>query len=89
MFENEIRDPGLQEVRVTFVNLTADGSCARIWYASRAGGRAVERALDNAAPFLRGRLAESLGLKRTPEIRFRRDDATWTSAPGNDGPQGE
>jgi ribosome-binding factor A len=80
MFDNEIGDARLQDLRVTFVDLTPDGSCARIWYATssdaREVAREVERALDRVAPFLRGRLAESLGLKRTPEVRFRRDDVS-------------
>jgi ribosome-binding factor A len=76
MFDNEIADDRLQDVHVTFVELTPDGSCARIWYAAGGDLRQVERALDRVGRFLRGRLAESLGLKRTPEIRFRRDEAT-------------
>ncbi len=74
MFDNEIRDARLQDLRVTFVDLSPDGSCARVWYATGGDWREVERALDRVAPFLRGQLAESLGLKRTPEVRFRRDD---------------
>jgi ribosome-binding factor A len=76
MFDNELGDERLQGVRVTFVDLTPDGSCARIWYGAAAPSRDVEPALARVAPYLRVRLAESLGLKRTPEVRFRRDDAT-------------
>ncbi len=76
MFDNEIGDARLQDLRVTFVDLSPDGSCARIWYATGGDARDVEPALDRVAPFLRGRLAESLGLKRTPEVRFRRDDVS-------------
>src|SRR5262245_33368689 len=35
-----------------------------------------KEAWERATGFLRTRLAESLGLKRTPELRFRRDPAT-------------
>jgi ribosome-binding factor A len=73
MFDNEIGDPRLQDVRVTFVELTPDGSCARIWYSTAASAREVSRALERVGPLLRTRVAESLGLKRTPEVRFRRD----------------
>jgi len=76
MFDNEIGDARLQDVRVTFVDLTPDGSCARIWYSSTGNPREVEGALDRVGPLLRARVAESLGLKRTPEIRFRRDDVS-------------
>ena len=33
-------------------------------------------ACEHIAGFLRAQLAESLGLKRTPELRFRRDPAS-------------
>ncbi len=76
VFDNELSDGRLQAVRITFVDLTPDGSCARIWYWAPPAGQPVEAALARVAPLLRIRLAESLGLKRTPEVRFRRDDAT-------------
>ncbi|HLK93096.1 MAG TPA: ribosome-binding factor A [Polyangia bacterium] len=76
MFDNELGDGRLQGVRITFVDLTPDGSCARIWYRAPPSGPEVEAALTRVGPLLRNRLAESLGLKRTPEVRFRRDDAT-------------
>ena len=75
MFETEIRDRRLEDVTITFVELTADGSCARLWF-SAAGKDDKLEALTRATGFLRTRLAESLGLKKTPELRFRRDDAT-------------
>ena len=77
MFDSEIRDARLDGVLITFVELTADGSCARLWY-SAPNGSEPRNALDRAAGFLRSRLAESLGLKRTPELRFRKDEATRT-----------
>jgi ribosome-binding factor A len=76
MFDNEIGDARLQDVRVTFVDLTPDGSCARIWYSTDGLAGEASRALERVAPLLRIRVAESLGLKRTPEIRFRRDDVS-------------
>jgi ribosome-binding factor A len=76
MFDNEIGDARLQDVRVTFVDLTPDGSCARVWYSTGGEARETARALERVTPFLRTRVAESLGLKRTPEIRFRRDDVS-------------
>jgi ribosome-binding factor A len=85
MFDNEIGDARLQDVRVTFVDLTPDGSCARIWYSSGGAARETSRALERVAPLLRARVAESLGLKRTPEIRFRRDEVSRQLSPPDDG----
>jgi ribosome-binding factor A len=84
MFDSEIGDARLDGVLITFAELTADGSCARLWYWAPEG-REPREALDRAAGFLRSRLAESLGLKRTPELRFRRDDATRTFDRGGEG----
>jgi ribosome-binding factor A len=75
LLRSEVSDPHLQGVVVTFVELTGDGSCARIWFTSETDNNETE-ALDRASGFLRNHLAASLGLKRTPELRFRRDPAT-------------
>jgi ribosome-binding factor A len=77
LLRGEVRDPRLQGVAVTMVQLAGDGSCARIWFtADTEDNDQTIAALDGAAGFLRSRLAESLGCKRTPELRFRRDPVT-------------
>jgi ribosome-binding factor A len=76
LLRNEIRDERLTSVIVTMVDLSRDGSCARIWFSNE--NEEGEEALERAAGFLRSRLAEALDLKRTPELRFRRDRATLT-----------
>src|SRR6202142_408436 len=80
MFKTGIRAPAREDVSITFVELTLDGSCARLWF-SAAGMDDKAEALTRATGFLRTRLAESLGLKRTPELRLRRDEATRTFDP--------
>src|SRR5689334_5393335 len=74
LLRGAIRDPRLADVTVTMVELSRDGSRARIWFTAESddNDNKVE-ALDRAAGFLRTQLAEALGLKRTPELRFRRD----------------
>jgi len=58
------------------------GECARVWFTTDENNEnEALRALDGAAGFLRDDLAESLGLKRTPDLRFRRDPATRVFAP--------
>jgi len=82
LLRGEVRDPRLDGVEITMVELSGDGSRARVWFTTE-----IEReqdaldALDGAAGFLRDDLAESLGLKRTPDLRFRRDPATRAFAP--------
>jgi ribosome-binding factor A len=76
----EVTDARLQRVGVTFVELTTDGSCARLWFTAD-GEEDRTAALERAAGFIRNHLAESLALKRTPELRFRRDPTSRTPAP--------
>jgi ribosome-binding factor A len=73
LLRSEVRDPRLDDVVITMVELA--GECARLWF-SAADAAQARAALEGAAGFLRTRLAESLGLKRTPDLRFRADPAT-------------
>jgi len=79
ILRNEVRDPRLDGVVITMVELAGDGSCARLWFTAE-GDDDKREACDHIAGFLRTQLAESLGLKRTPELRFRRDPASRTFA---------
>ena len=74
----EMTDARLEGVAVTFVELAGD--CARLWFTAD-GEQDRTEALERAAGFLRDHLAESLSLKRTPELRFRRDPATRSLSP--------
>jgi ribosome-binding factor A len=80
ILRNEVRDPRLDGVVITMVELAGDGSCARLWFSTE-GNDDRRDACEHVAGFLRTQLAESLGLKRTPELRFRRDPATRALAP--------
>ena len=75
ILRNEVRDPRLDGVVITMVELAGDGSCARLWYTAE-GDDDRRDACEHIAGFLRTQLAESLGLKRTPDLRFRRDPAS-------------
>ena len=75
ILRNEVRDPRLDGVVITMVELAGDGSCARLWFTAE-GDDDKREACEHIAGFLRTQLAESLGLKRTPELRFRRDPAS-------------
>ena len=79
ILRNEVRDRRLDSVIVTLVELAGDGSRARLWYTAD-GDDDRRDACEHIAGFLRTQLAESLGLKRTPDLRFRRDPASRTFA---------
>ena len=72
LLRNEIRDPRLDGVEITMVELSGDGSRARLWFTCE-GDEDRAPAFERVAGFIRTSLADNLGLKRTPELRFRRD----------------
>jgi ribosome-binding factor A len=82
----EITDPRLEGTRISMVELSRDGSRARVWVSSRAEANAnanagaqsalvLELAFERAAGFFRRRLCEALPLKRMPDLSFRLDPA--------------
>jgi ribosome-binding factor A len=72
ILRDDVNDPELEGVRVTGVVLSPDYRSARVHFAAPRGRpkSACERAFVRAGAFLRGRLAEAIDLKRTPELRF-------------------
>jgi ribosome-binding factor A len=76
LFDAEISDEALQGVRVTRVELTRDGSSARVWFVTAKDPCELSRiraAFERAAGFLRYRLCDALPLKRSPELVFKHD----------------
>ena len=77
LLRNDIQDPHLDGVEITMVEMMGD--CARLWFSSD-GDEDHLPALDRAKGYMRHQLAEALDLKRTPDLRFRRDPATRSFA---------
>jgi ribosome-binding factor A len=72
VFDSEIGDGSLANVRVSRVELSRDGSRARAWFEPPVAAdiHVISAALRRASGFLRRRLSEALPLKRSPELRF-------------------
>ena len=72
LLRDDVTDPDVEGVGVTAVALSPDYKNAKVHFVIKKGsGRAViERGLQRATPFLRRRLADSIELKRTPDLRF-------------------
>lgn len=72
ILRDDVTDPELEGVRLTAIVLSPDSKVARVHFVvPRARPRtAVERAFTRATGFFRGRLAEGVELKRTPDLRF-------------------
>lgn len=72
----EARDPRLQAVTVTDVQVTPDLRLARVYFrtlTAEAAPRETQAALRRATPFLRSALGHALGMRATPELRFEYD----------------
>jgi ribosome-binding factor A len=73
MLRDELSDPLFEHVRVTHLLLSVDYRHARVHYALTHGAAPrdqVERALARVIPWIRGRLAEAVELRRVPDLRF-------------------
>lgn len=76
----EMNDPRLEGTRVSFVELSRDGSRARVWLSlvrpnTEIGSADLEAAFARASGFFRSCLCDALPLKRMPELSFRIDPA--------------
>ena len=82
LLDGEVTDPRLEGTRVTRVELSRDGSRARVWFQlTKTADEGVpsadeaRAAFEHAQGFFRSRLCDALSLKRMPELRFRHDPA--------------
>lgn len=77
LIDNEITDERLFGVRVTRVELSRDGSRARVWFVpgtdSTATPERVEHALIRATSYIRRQLCDVLPMKRMPTLFFSCD----------------
>lgn len=71
----EVRDPRLELMTVTGLDISPDLSFARVFYRTLGDREAADRALRKAKPFIRRHLAEGLPLRRVPELDFRWDES--------------
>lgn len=79
----ETRDPRLQHVSLTSVDLSRDLSVARVYFSLLDPDESPEPALEGlerAAGFLRSKLGHSLQIRHVPELRFAHDDSAEQGA---------
>ena len=76
ILKDQAADPDLLGVQLVKLNLSPDGSHARVAYAARSFApepevaRRTRAALEKASGFLRARLGAALELKRLPMLGF-------------------
>jgi ribosome-binding factor A len=78
LLRSETKDPRLQNVSLTSVDLSRDLSVARVYFSlfdPAADPEPVKEGLQSASGFLRSKLGKSLQVRHTPELRFLHDDS--------------
>jgi ribosome-binding factor A len=78
ILETESWDPRIEGVTVSGARMNSDLSVAEVLYTPSIlnddAPEAVQEALDQAAGFIRSKLAARLRTKRVPRLRFVRDE---------------
>lgn len=73
----EVKDEDLKFITITECNITNDLSYAKVYFTVLEEERKkdVEKALNNASSFIRGKLSERIEIRHTPELRFIYDES--------------
>ncbi len=74
---SKIRDPKVEGVRLSRVEVTDDLSLARVFYTvlnNQKGGKSAGKGLERAKGFIRSHIAKTLNLRFTPAFQFRYDE---------------
>lgn len=79
----ETKDPRLEGVSLTAVELSRDLSVARVYFSlldPDADPAPVQAGLDSASGFLRSHLGRAIKVRHVPELRFAHDDSAAVGA---------
>ncbi len=74
----ETKDPRLQNISLTAVDLTRDLSVAKVYFSLMDPNQdpvPVAEGLDAASGFLRRKLGSAIKIRHVPELRFAHDDS--------------
>lgn len=73
----EVRDEDLKFVTITDCDITNDLSYAKVYFTvlDKEKKQKVLLDINNAAPFIRGKLSERIEIRHTPELKFIYDES--------------
>ena len=74
----ETKDPRLEGVSLSAVNLSRDLSVAQVYFSMldpNADPASVQQGLEKATGFLRSKLGRAIKVRHVPELRFVHDDS--------------
>ena len=83
LLRTQVKDPRLEDVSVSEVEMSGDLGVARVYYTTLdpdASAADAEEGFRAASGFLRGRIGHALHLRRAPELHFVRDNAARRGA---------
>ena len=74
---NEANDELLKTVTITGCSVTNDLSFCKVYFTSFSNleKKDLEKELNEAAPFIRGKVSERVDIRHTPEIKFYYDES--------------
>ena len=79
ILSKKVRDPRVQEITITEVEVTGDLQIATIYYTTlqklASERQATERGLEKSKGLIRRELGKRLSLYKTPELIFKRDES--------------
>ena len=69
---SDARDELLKTITITAARVSKDLSYAKIYFTSLSDldEKQITKEVNEAAPFIRGKLAQKLNLRKTPELNF-------------------
>ena len=73
LIERRVRDPRVQGVTLTAVQVANDLAVAKVYYSileDEERRRVVQKGLENVARFLRGEVGRILQIRNAPQLRF-------------------
>mgnify|MGYP000217764182 CR=1 FL=1 len=73
----EVRDELLKTITITGCNVTSDLGLCKVYFTSISDldKKTLEKEVNQASSFIRGRLSEKIELRHTPELRFIYDES--------------
>ncbi|HUU72035.1 MAG TPA: 30S ribosome-binding factor RbfA [Burkholderiales bacterium] len=78
LIHTELKDPRVELVTVTDVEVSGDGHHAQVFFTTLRGEDAIQPALEglhSASGLLRSRLAKSLRIRTVPDLHFVYDES--------------
>src|SRR5262245_24688964 len=76
LLERRVRDPRVEDVTLTAVEVSGDLGVAKVYYSLLGDAdrrKAAQRGLENVAGFLRGEIGRELAIRTAPQLRFQFD----------------